>query len=230
MKRQLVLWGVMAALAAPGLAAAQGPNSAAKPPSLIHGAEENKDRDKPIQIESATLEVRDKTKVATFLGNVVVVQGDTTLKCQKLVVFYGPEEGAAGAAGTAKQAPEKPAPETTASTARTPGSALPQDSHDIRRLEAYTDVTVTTKDQNASGDSGIYDVKTKTITLIGHAVVSQGQDVVRGDRIVVDTITGYSRVEADVSGAGPSRVRALLVPNKGANGGEVHVMSAGQKN
>jgi lipopolysaccharide export system protein LptA len=112
----------------------------------------------------------------------------------------------------------------------TKGPALPQDSHDIRRLEAYTDVTVTTKDQNASGDVGVYDVKTKTITLTGHAVVSQGKDVVRGDRVVVDTITGYSRVEADVSGAGPSRVRALLVPNKNPSGGEIHVMSAGQKN
>ena len=29
--------------------------------------------------------------MATFAGDVQVVQGDTTIKCQKLVVFYGPE-------------------------------------------------------------------------------------------------------------------------------------------
>jgi len=41
-----------------------------------------------------TLEIRDKDKTATFSGNVKVVQGDTTMRCRTLVVFYGPEEGA----------------------------------------------------------------------------------------------------------------------------------------
>src|SRR3984893_11251423 len=50
-------------------------------------------KDQPVQIEAATLEVRDKSKMATFSGHVEVVQGDTTMKCQKLVVFYGQEVG-----------------------------------------------------------------------------------------------------------------------------------------
>ena len=50
-------------------------------------------QDQPVQIEAATLEVRDKNKTATFSGNVQVVQGDTTMKCQSLVVFYGQEVG-----------------------------------------------------------------------------------------------------------------------------------------
>jgi lipopolysaccharide export system protein LptA len=36
---------------------------------------------------------------------------------------------------------------------------------DIRRAEARGGVTVVAKDQNASGDLGVYDMKTKTITL-----------------------------------------------------------------
>ena len=55
-------------------------------------------KDQPVQIEAATLEVRDKNKTATFSGNVQVVQGDTTMKCQSLVVFYGQEIGIAGKA------------------------------------------------------------------------------------------------------------------------------------
>ena len=51
-------------------------------------------RDKPIQINAATLEVRDKEKKATFLGNVNVVQGDTTLKCKTLDVFYDQDANA----------------------------------------------------------------------------------------------------------------------------------------
>jgi lipopolysaccharide export system protein LptA len=37
-----------------------------------------------VQIEAASLEVRDKDKVATFSGNVHVIQGDTDLRTKKL--------------------------------------------------------------------------------------------------------------------------------------------------
>ena len=49
--------------------------------------------DQPIQIDAKSLEVHDKNKQATFSGNVKVVQGDTTMTCKKLVVFYGQELG-----------------------------------------------------------------------------------------------------------------------------------------
>ena len=45
-------------------------------------------RDEPIKISSATLEVRDKSKMATFSGDVHVVQGETNVRCNELVVFY----------------------------------------------------------------------------------------------------------------------------------------------
>ena len=48
-----------------------------------------------MQIEAATLEVRDKDKVATFSGDVHVTQGDTKLRCKSLVVFYEQEAGSA---------------------------------------------------------------------------------------------------------------------------------------
>src|SRR6202041_1880802 len=55
-------------------------------PNAMQGFSQN--RDQPIQIESATLEMRDKKKEATFSGNVKVVQGDTTMTSKTLVVFY----------------------------------------------------------------------------------------------------------------------------------------------
>ncbi|MGA7996891.1 MAG: LptA/OstA family protein, partial [Bradyrhizobium sp.] len=45
-------------------------------PNAMQGFSQN--RDQPIQIEAASLEMRDKKKEATFSGNVKVVQGDTT--------------------------------------------------------------------------------------------------------------------------------------------------------
>ena len=55
-------------------------------PNAMQGFSQN--RDQPIQIEAATLEMRDKKKEATFSGNVKVVQGDTTMTSKTLVVFY----------------------------------------------------------------------------------------------------------------------------------------------
>jgi len=149
-------------------------------------------RDQPVKIESSRLEVRDKDRMAKFLGDVKVVQGDTTLTCQTLLVYY--EQG--GAAGTAP--PDGKPPAT--------GNGPQQ----IRRLEASGDVVVAQKDQIATGSSGVYDMKTNTITLTGNVVVTQGQNVLRGERLVVDMTTGVSRVEPGKSAGG--RVEGLFLP------------------
>jgi lipopolysaccharide export system protein LptA len=219
MMRRLGFFIVMIALVASGWAAAQPQRSAAAPAaapasgpvqSMIGG----EGKDQPVQIEAASLEVRDKNKMATFSGNVQVVQGDTTMKCQKLVVFYGEEVGIAGA-GDPK--PAKPA-----------GDA-PKTPQNIRRIEARGGVTVVTKDQNATGDLGIYDLQQKTITLTGNVIVSQGQNVIHGERVVVDMVSGNAKVESGNQGGGaatPGRVRALIQPN-GQNGGGGNMMTIG---
>jgi len=200
------------ALAQTRLAQAGAASTPAKP-----GQFENKDA--PVQIEAATLEVHDKSKTATFSGNVQVVQGDTTMRCRSLVVFYGQEVGIGEAGGG------------EATTAMTGKSTLggSKGAQNIRRIEARGGVTVLTKDQSASGDLGIYDLKTKTITLSGNVVVSQGQNVIHGERVVVDTETGNARVESGGS-AGASapggRVRALIQPGKG-QGGASNFMTIG---
>ena len=69
-------------------------------------------RDQPIQIEAASLEMRDKKKEAVFSGNVKVVQGDTTMTSKSLVVFYDqsspPEQPSAPKQKGAKAAPGAP--------------------------------------------------------------------------------------------------------------------------
>jgi lipopolysaccharide export system protein LptA len=208
----------MWALAAPGLAAAQAPRSAANGAGQSLLQEQNQDQ--PIQIEAATLEVHDKNKTATFSGDVQVVQGDTTIKCQSLIVFYGAERGSGPARTVATTTPAAGAGANLA-----PGTVVPQGAHDIRRIEARGGVTVISKDQNASGDLGVYDLKKKTVTLTGNVVVSQGKNVLHGDRVVVDTTTGNAHIESGA--ASQNRVRALIQPGKGASGGPSNFMSVG---
>lgn len=198
-----VLAAAMTMVAAASVAA----QPAANAPAGMQGLQVN--RDKPIQINATTLEVRDKDKRATFIGNVNVVQGDTTMKCKVLDVFYDQDgAGTDGRAGTdGKKGPDgkKGGPAATGGEA---GSGAQQQ---IRRLEAKGGVTVIQKEQTATGENAVYDVKTNTVTLIGNVVVTQGQNVIRGDRITVDMTTGVTRVESGT--AGESRVQGLFLPN-----------------
>src|SRR3981189_1027028 len=133
----------MLALIASGAAHAQGAMSGV--PNAMQGFSQN--RDQPIQIEAASLEMRDKKKEATFSGNVKVVQGDTTMTAKSLVVFYDSGPGAAPPApANAKAA--KTAPMQAAS----PG---PGGSSSIRKLEAKGSVVVTQKDQVVTGERAI---------------------------------------------------------------------------
>jgi lipopolysaccharide export system protein LptA len=157
-------------------------------PNAMQGFSQN--RDQPIQIEAAELEMRDKKNEATFSGNVKVVQGDTTMTSKTLVVFYdsAPAPATPAAAGKAKAAKAAPM------QAATPG---PSGSSSIERLEASGNVVVTQKDQVVTGDNAIFDTKTNLITMLGGIVLTQGKNVLRGDRLLVDMTTGVSRVESD---------------------------------
>jgi lipopolysaccharide export system protein LptA len=183
---------VLALLAASGAGAQSAVQGV---PNAMQGFSQN--RDQPIQIEAATLEMRDKKKEATFSGNVKVVQGDTTMTSKTLVVFY--ESGNAAAAGTpatgatpaaAKAAPAKAAPIPAA----TPG---PDGASSIKRLEARGNVVVTQKDQVVTGETAVFDTKTNLVTMLGGVILTQGKNVLRGDRLMVDMTTGVSRVESD---------------------------------
>jgi lipopolysaccharide export system protein LptA len=175
---------VVLAAAAPREAAAQKPGQ--NVPNAMQGFSQN--RDQPIQIEAASLEMRDKKKEATFSGNVKVVQGDTTMTSKTLVAFY--DQNVASGAPAANSKATKSAPLKSA----TPG---PGGSSSIRRLEAKGGVIVTQKDQVVSGETAVFDTRTNLITMLGGVVLTQCKNVMRGDRLTVDMTTGVSRIESD---------------------------------
>ena len=156
-------------------------------PNALQGFQQN--RTDPVKIEANLLEVRDKDKTAVFSGNVIVNQGDTQMRCKELVVHY---EGGAPPSRSAK----------TQAVA----------SQQIRRLVANGGVIVTTKDQRATGNIGIYDARANTMTLSGNVVLVQGPNLMHGDRLVVDLTSGLSRLDAVGKSKAPGRVHGLFVP------------------
>jgi len=164
------------------------------PPNALQGFSQN--HDQPVHIEAATLEVRDKDKMATFSGDVRVTQGDTNLRCKTLKVYYEQDDANGDKNKSLKAA--------------TPG---PGGQQRIKRLEAHGGVVVTQKDQTATGETGIFDMKSNTVTLNGTVVMTQGQNVLRGDRLVVNLTSGVSRVESGKNGH--DRVQGLFLPSNG---------------
>ncbi|RWN53058.1 LptA/OstA family protein [Mesorhizobium sp.] len=148
--------------------------------------------DKPIQIESDKLEVRQADSVAVFTGNVNVVQGPTLLKAGKMTVYYVKD-------------PDAAAKGEQASGAAMTGSA------DIDRLEVANKVYIKSDDQVATGDSGTFDMKTEVLVLSGSKVVlSQGDNVLVGCKLTVQMKSGLAQVDP----CGGGRVMMSITPPK----------------
>ncbi len=150
--------------------------------------------DKPIQIESDKLEVRQNENLAIFTGNVSVVQGPTLLKAGSMKVYYVKKPEAAGK-------DKKPAEDAGVSPIS--GGA------NIDHLEIDGKVYIKSDDQVATGDSGTFDMKTQVLVLSGKKVVlSQGPNVLVGCKLTVQMQTGLAQVDAC-----GGRVMMSLTPN-----------------
>lgn len=176
------------------------------------GMSENSDA--PIDIESDTLTVYDEKKLATFKGNVKAVQGTTTLRAAELHVHY--IGGANKLTGQTEKAP------ATARTELQPVSGNEVAGTDkgaqsqIRKIEARGSVVITSaEDQTTTSDWAIYDVSAGQVTVGGNVVLSQDQNVLKGDRLVIDLTTGESRFEnTGTTADGSRRIRALFLPKQ----------------
>jgi lipopolysaccharide export system protein LptA len=142
----------------------------------------------PIEITADSLEVVQDQQIATFLGNVDAVQGDLVLTSDQLRVHYrGGGESEPG---------------------MTAGS--------IRRIEAMGNVFMSSPEETAQGEFGVYDVDGALLTLEGSVVLTRDENVVRGQRLEIDLVTGRSQMFAAVpstaGGTPGQRVKAVFVP------------------
>jgi lipopolysaccharide export system protein LptA len=162
----------------------------------------------PIKIDADRLDVFDKESRAVFAGNVVAVQGETTVRCSVMTLFYEPRGQNKGA-----QAQAAPAPAPQPAAQRQAGAPNQNDSA-IRRIECNGPVTVISKTQTATGDKAVFDRVTNKVILTGNVALADGQNITRGERLVYDTQTGVANIETTPGG----RVKGLFIPGSGAPG------------
>ena len=196
MTRALWTCAVATALVGPALvdlALAQQTNRPAQPPAANAAPANSRSSagvlgigasKAPIAIDADKLQVFDKEQRAVYSGNVVVVQGETTMKAAHMTVYYERNNQEAQA---------------TENAGGGPGGAQ------LKRVEAKGNVVIVSKDQVARGDNGLLDRENDRMILTGNVSLSQGENITKGEKLFYNLSTGVATVDG-------GRVRSLLVP------------------
>ena len=155
------------------------------------GATFKTDPKAPVDVESDTLDILDQSRMAVFKGGVVARQGTFVVRAAELTARYTGQSGLGLAQG---QAP----------VAGTPGQGT-----QLTKIEARQKVVINSSDgRTATGDWADFDVRGNTAVVGGKVVVSEGQSVVEGTRLLIDMTTGQSRFEMEEGEAGNPAAQA----------------------
>jgi lipopolysaccharide export system protein LptA len=147
----------------------------------------------PIKIDANKLEVYDKENRAVYSGDVVSVQGQSTLRCSVMTIFY------TGGAGRNNKG-EQPAAE--------PAKAQGAAGNSIRKIECSGPVSLVSGTMSATSKFMVYDAQAETATFTGSVVILDCENVQRGERAVYDVKSGRATVDAGAKG----RVQGVFTP------------------
>jgi lipopolysaccharide export system protein LptA len=147
----------------------------------------------PLDITADELETTNTNDcVSTWKGNVEAQQDTSRLRTDVLKAFFQ-------------------------SRTTKPGSSN-SSCGDLSRMEAQGSVYYVTPNQKVHGDNAIYEATNDTITVTGDVVAVQGQNVLRGERLVINTKTGQGQMQTSIKGRNqPGRVRGVFYPNQTNN-------------
>ncbi len=151
---------------ATGTAAAPGTGATATPESGKKAAEPQP----PVRISADAAEYFNKESRVVFTGNVVAVQGDTTISAERMEVSFEKPASAEG----------KPAA----------GIGSPATAQRITRIVAENNVSFrqvdvdTGKERYATGEKGVYDVDQQFMTMSGNPRLWEGKNVIVGEEMI----------------------------------------------
>jgi len=144
----------------------------------------------PVDMTADELEVVNSQCLAIWRGSAEALQDNARLRANVLRIYNQAQPGArAGAAGSNCGA--------------------------LDRMEAEGAVYYVTPQQRVHADNAVYSATADTITFTGDVVVSQGKNVLRGERLVIKVSTGEAQMQTSVKGRNkPGRVRGVFYPNE----------------
>ena len=169
--------GAVAGAGAEGPGAAQERRAAAAPAAAPVGSFKH-DASAPIEIVADVLEVRQAENLAIFTGEVVAVQGTLHLTADLLTVTYAAEQS-----------------DTNAS----PGTGA------IQNMRAEGNVFLSNGAETAQGAWAEYDLASGMMRMGGSVVLTQGDNAISGESLVIDLNAGTGRIEG-------GRVKSVFTP------------------
>ncbi len=134
-----------------------------KPPASKQTGLKQPSSKEPVHITSDTLEAFNDERLIVFSGNAVAVQGDKVIRSDKLLVYY-------------KKSADEGKESATASVGQ---------GGDLDRIEAKGPVRITQLKKIVTGDEAVYYQDDQKIVVSGNAVMREGPNIVKGDRITV---------------------------------------------
>jgi lipopolysaccharide export system protein LptA len=150
--------------------------------------------DAPVDITADELEVINGQCASIWKGSAEALQDTSRLRADVLRAYFVPKPPKAGAA---------PANGAGGSSA----------CGDLLRMEAQGSVYYVTPTQKVRANAATYVAADETITMTGDVVAVQGQNVLRGDRMVFNTTTGQGTMQGGGKG-GKTRPRGVFYPSK----------------
>ena len=87
---------------------------------------------------------------------------------------------------------------------------------DLTRVEASGNVYFVTPNQTIRGDSAVYTFANDEVVVSGDVILTQGQNVLTGGRLVYNTRTEAARMEGGAGSTG-GRIRGVFYPDNGGN-------------
>ena len=151
----------------------------------------------PIDLTADQLELVDADHLAIWKGAVEALQGRNRMHADELKIYFEGRPGPGESSGKGG---------SSAAPGRNWGK--------VKRVEAEGNVFFITPSQTARGDHGLYQLGDNAITITGDVIVAQAQNVVHGDKLVIDTKTNKATMVSTGRGHGaPGRVRGIFYPN-----------------
>ncbi|WP_254473682.1 LptA/OstA family protein [Bartonella sp. B1098] len=153
----------------------------------------------PVKLHADSLEIRDKEGIALFKGDVSVVQGERLLRAEKLIVYYDKTHKGA----------DRNKENVTASSVSLFGSS------GIQKMEVLGKVYIKIATQIATGDKGVFDGKSKMMSLTGnHVVLTDGDNVATGCKLTANMESGKAFLEGCETTKKKGRVSIIFKQNR----------------
>jgi lipopolysaccharide transport protein LptA len=164
-----------------------------------------------VDVTADQLYVNDIDKTALFMGKVVAVQGDSTLRTPELHITY---EGKAAMDQLSGAEPQQPG----------------EGSHLSRLVAKGGSVITIGTDRRVSSELAEFDAKADTALFTGDVVVNQLRNVLQGKRLFLDRKAGTSHLETPAEGGQPAgRIAATFYQSDNKGGPHSKQKSAAAK-